>query len=282
MPRLSIVSWNCDGLAPHLPGGKSAPLADVAAHLGSPDVLCLQELRVRARDLDVVAAMERALPGWGCVHSLAADDKNVTFRGGRMYGVATYVRSSLSVTAAYSFPWDREGRVVVIELGELAIANVYAVNGTDKAYFDHDLGRIEGDRHGWKRRWNARLFEEHAKLKARGLELVMIGDWNVSRSKLDTHPRLRTEEPHALARKIFNDELLPSLDVVDAFRALHPEAKKYTWFRRAARRLDAARVDFALVSATLLPRVVEADIREAPEDRWLSDHAPLTLVLRDV
>lgn len=121
-----------------------------------------------------------------------------------------------------------------------AIVNVYAVNGTNKPYGDHDLGGIEGDRHEWTRRFIERLAEECASLKARGLELLLLGDCNVSRTKLDAVPRLRTEEPHATARAAFNEVFIPSLDVVEVFRELHPTAKKYTWHRRGARRPDAA------------------------------------------
>jgi len=57
-------------------------------------------------------------------------------------------------------------------------------------------------------------------------------------------------------------------------------AKKYTWFNRHARGLDAARVDFALVSRALLDRMIEADVDERVEARLASDHAPLWLTLR--
>jgi exodeoxyribonuclease III len=277
MPRepLRIVSWNVENFARH-----RETLPAIASRLGEPDVLCLQELRVRPQDADLVAEMANALPGYVCHWSLNRDARNVTFRGGRMYGVATWVRAALKPVQR-TFEWDREGRVVVSELPreKLAIVNVYAVNGTSKAYFDHELGRLEGDRHQFKRRFIERLGEEARALQARDLSLVLIGDWNVSRTKLDTHPRLRTEEPHALARKLFNERFLPDLGVVDAFRALHPEARKYTWFNARARSLDAARVDFALVSESLMPRVLEADIDESKEARVGSDHAPLWLTL---
>ena len=109
----------------------------------------------------------------------------------------------------------------------------------------------------------------------------MIGDWNVSRTRLDTWPRLRTEEPHATARAAFNDRFIPALGLIDVFRALHPEERKYTWFNPRARagRLDAARVDFALVSHSLAPYVAEADIDDSPEARDGSDHAPLWITL---
>lgn len=90
-------------------------------------------------------------------------------------------------------------------------------------------------------------------------------------------PRLRTEEPHALARAALDDVLLPGLDVVDVWRERHPEARQYTWFRRGGARLDAARVDYALVSKKILPRVSAAEIHDAPEARFSSDHAPITI-----
>jgi len=71
--------------------------------------------------------------------------------------------------------------------------------------------------------------------------------------------------------------VMPSLDLVDVYRELHPEARAYTWFARK-RTLDAARVDYFLISRSLLPRVVEAEILE---DRRGSDHAPITLRLND-
>jgi exonuclease III len=70
--------------------------------------------------------------------------------------------------------------------------------------------------------------------------------------------------------------------VVDVFRHLHPELRKYTWFNRRTPpgALDAARVDFALVSQTLLERVIDADILDEPEHRFGSDHAPHFVSLR--
>ena len=271
---MRIVSWNVTRL-----GAAIARIGETIERLEA-DVLLLQEVGVRADDAAAVAALESAVPKFVCHWSLNRDAKNVTFRGGRYYGVVTYVRKALRPVRAEVPRWDLEGRFVVTHLPGLAIGNVYAVNGTDKPYFDHELGRFSGDRHAFKRRFQRQVLERARELRADG-GVVIGGDWNVSQTKLDTYPRLRVEEPHARARAELAEHLATS-GMVDAFRRLHPAAREYTWFNaRAARfgRLDAARVDFILVSEDLVPRLRQATILADPADRPGSDHAPLLLEL---
>jgi exodeoxyribonuclease III len=303
--RLTIVSWNIENLAGYIqgpgePGLAPSPsqarrrsratmavalpsLAEIVAKLGAPDVLCLQEIRIRPQDHALIASARAALPGYECQLSLNRDPENARFRGGRAYGVATYVRRSLRADHSV-LDWDREGRVLITTLAaeRFAIANVYAVNGTAKPYYDHELGRVQGDRHAFKRSFNRRLMHACAELRQQGLQLVLIGDWNISRATIDTYPRLRTEEPHALARRLFNEKFIPGLQVVDAFRHLHPLVRKYSWFARSSSsgRLDAARVDLGLLSETLLPRLMSADILDDQSLGFGSDHAPLRVELR--
>ncbi len=285
------MSWNIENLAPYLEAetlfgrgeaGLPGSLAEIVDAWGTPDVVCLQEIRLRPEDRALVAAAQRALPGYECGLQLNRDARNVTFRGGRMYGVATFVKRALGPVLHHSAPWDREGRVLASSFGSTIIVNVYAVNGTDKPYFDHDAGAVIGTRHDWKRRMLERLADFVRSLLEEGCrDVVLVGDWNISRSAQDTHPRLRTEEPHATARAAFNDAFLPSLDVVDVFRELHPTARRYTWFRRGVPAgNDAARVDFALTPRAMLPRITEADIWDEPALRHRSDHAPIVVGFR--
>ena len=95
--------------------------------------MCLQELRIRAHDAEAIVDLSRALPGYTCHYSLPRDRRNVTFRGGRMYGVATFVRGRWKAEIP---DWDLEGRVVVVRRRGFAIVNVYAVNGNPKPWFD--------------------------------------------------------------------------------------------------------------------------------------------------
>lgn len=277
---MRIVSWNIESWTPWLDEQKDRARQHLLEDLGVPDVLCLQEVRVRASDEPMVARMHAAFRGYDCHVSLPRDPRNVSHRGGRAYGVTTYVRKTLRAGPGWVPRWDREGRVVVTPLPRqgFTLIDVYLVNGTSKPYVDPDTGRPDGDRHAFKRRLQRLLMDE-----ARALgPVVIIGDFNVSRTKLDVHPRLRTEGPHALARKELNEIVIPTLDVVDVFRELHPRARAYTWFERraAARgRLDAARVDYALVSRPLAGRVTDATIDEEKANRFGTDHAPIAIEL---
>ena len=262
---MKVVSWNIENALPRL-----AVLPAVVKELGAPDVICLQELRIRGHDAPAVSALEAALPGYRCYHALARDPRNVTFRGGRMYGVATFVRGRWRGEAP---EWDLEGRVVVVRKRGLAIVNVYAVNGTAKPYFD-EKGRVAGDRHALKRRFQASVMALGRDLRRDG-GVIMAGDWNVSRTARDTYPRLRTEGPHARARAELNAHMIAE-GFVDIWRERHETERAYTWFNRRARGLDAARVDFILVSEDLVPRVRTADILDRLP--W-SDHAPVRVEL---
>ena len=105
--------------------------------------------------------------------------------------------------------------------------------------------------------------------------VIVAGDWNVSRSALDTYPRLRTEEPHALARADLNARI-KSDGFVDIWRERHPNERSYTWFNRRPGGSTQLRVDYVLVSADMVPDVRAAEI--LPRLPW-SDHAPVMVEL---
>ena len=274
---MRIVSWNIESLAPWIDGRH-----DFARHvemLQYPDVICLQEIRLRPGDRAATDRARTLLPGYTCHISLSDDPRNVTFRGGRAYGVATYISESCGDTVAATPEWDREGRVLVTALPQrLAIVNLYAVNGTAKPYFDPSTGARQGDRHEHKQRFQDRLFGLARDLRV-DANVVLIGDWNVSRSALDVTPRLRTEEPHATARAQLNARLEHE-GWIDAFREQHPTAREYTWFGRTrAGGLDAARVDYAVVASEMWPHLRRAEILGDPALRRGSDHAPISITL---
>lgn len=130
---LKLASWNVNGLRAITGGGKT-PLTDLLQQCDHPDVLCLQETRLSSQP-DGVAAMKllgKSVPGYESFWNTCSS------RGGYA-GVAIFVREGLA-TAAYDWfpePCDcaqcavlrKEGRVMIVELGELVLVNVYVPNG---------------------------------------------------------------------------------------------------------------------------------------------------------
>ena len=222
-----------------------------------------------------------------------------------MYGVMTLLRDDCAKfegAVCRGVDWDQEGRVLILTSSAntdpdhppLAVVNVYAVNGTSRPYFDPATGKQIGDRY-WRKREFQRLLAGNCKrLQKQGFEVVVVGDLNVSRTKLDVYPRLRVEYPHNVARKQFHELFLEgsddfsgekeqgselvNLNFVDTFRHFHPTERKYSWFAGGGAR-DYARVDLILVSRSLKDRVAEAVILDGPRYRFDSDHAPVAISL---
>ncbi len=140
-----------------------------------------------------------------------------------------------------------------------------------------------------KRQFNQLLMYEVQAMRAASLRPVLMGDFNISRSELDAHPRLRTQREHVLSRKHFNEEVMGGMDVVDVYRAREGiRGKDYSWFaygKRAGE--DCYRVDFALVDRGIYRaeegvRVGRMSYLSQVDDRKgdpYSDHAPMLLEL---
>jgi exonuclease III len=144
---------------------------------------------------------------------------------------------------------------------------------------DPQTGKPRGTRNERKREFNRLLMEDvnRQRKNPQTPHIILIGDFNISLTKLDCHPRLRTEYPHNIARQQFIEEIMPGMGVVDVWREVHgPEAKGYSWFAVGKPfRSDAARVDYALVSEEAVRRVTSVEYLERMQGG--SDHCPLLL-----
>lgn len=264
--------------------------------------------------------------------NLPRDKHNARGFGGKLYGVGTLLRedfASQHVADIRHAEWDLEGRVTIVELQStardttsstiealdddsnpsqhhrrpLALLNVYAVNGTTAPYRSPDTGKPAGTRHDHKLAFHARLRDECLDLERRGFSVVVAGDVNIARGRLDGHPNLRTfPRQHCVNRVDFNSKFFGEednvraeaylgeqprgregdearFDGVDVFRALKGPQRRYTYHPRGGDEWGSScdRVDFIIVSKTLYDsgRVVGTDILDTPQERGTSDHVPL-------
>ena len=251
----------------------------------APDILLIQETKLCDADAPVMAF---AMAGYQLVHH----------GEGRWNGVAIAVRNGLTISDVVTNfgdgavrdsgpggtagneddfnPFD-EARMVAATVDGLRVVSVYAPNG-----------RVVGSEfyHGklaWFERLGRWLDDEVG--AGRGGSLVVGGDYNVAPADIDVwdalavHGGTHVSEPERGAVRALQDRGL-----VDAYRARHDEAARYTWWDYRAGMFHknfGMRIDLLLVGSAVAARLVDAEIdREARKGPPVpSDHAPVTMDL---
>ena len=141
-------------------------------------------------------------------------------------------------------------------------------------------GQRGQDRVAYKLDFYAHLLALCDALHARGEKIVITGDFNTAHTEIDLrHPKENANTSGFLPEeRIWIDRYLAH-GFVDAYRQLYPERVQYTWwtYRVNARARGVGwRLDYFLVSESLMPRVEDVVIHE---EVMGSDHCPVTLVL---
>lgn len=333
--QLTIYSWNVNGISPFIQhsitsfftsstSSSELPHASLRQFLrrhSFPIILFLQEVKINPADTSSQAAVSRAVkrgasetttnPDYVTHFCLPTDKYNATGFGRKVYGVCSIVRKDFSdafVERMRTVDWDAEGRFSVIEtkaglgMPRLAIFNVYAVNGTDYPQKDSSTGEVKGNRHDRKLEVHRLLQMECRRLEREGFEVIIAGDINIARARIDGHPNLRTfPHQHVLNRQDFSRRFLDdpdtsnsdgrdgeddddddknaddrSLAMIDTFRSLHPTEKGYSYYPRGRAFGESCdRVDMILCSRSLGTNCIEAGMLATPADRGPSDHVPI-------
>ena len=226
-----------------------------------PDVACLQEIKTG----DATFPHE----------SIEAAGYEVIWHGmPRHHGVAILSRGDKPVELRRGLPgdeFDGQARYLEAAVNGLRIASVYLPNGNP----------VGSDNWEYKLRWFARFNAYVKTLVDSGEDVILCGDFNVVPTNNDIYnagswrfdavlqPETRTLWEQLLAQ-----------GWSDAARRLHPKERKslYTFYVNdfAFRREAGFRMDFHLLSPTVVPRLVRSVVdaeyrgREKP-----SDHAPV-------
>ena len=298
--HVRIFSWNVNGIGPLLQKqlsfdpGSLPPLRLFLKRHQWPHLLCLQEVKISPRDLVAQKQLQHAAnhgkssqePSYLLELSLPRDKYNATGFAGKVYGVASLIRedfaSGLCVTRRPD--WDLEGRVLIHEHESgVIIINGYWVNGTGNPYRDPVSGRVTGTRHDHKLYFHERILEETLRLERAGRQVVLLGDMNIARARIDGHPNLRTSPlQHVQNRADFNSKFVDDpqgMRGIDVFRHLHGDIEKFTYHPRGGSWGHSCdRVDLIIVSRALVDEyhaVTGSDIYDSPQERGHSDHVPL-------
>ncbi len=250
---MKVATWNVNSIKVRL------PLLLNWLDDAKPDVLCLQEIKCLAADFPLME-----LRGHG-YHAEIVGQKSYN-------GVAILSKEPAHdvIAALPRDGADGQARYLEATFGAVRVASIYLPNGNP----------VDTDKFTYKLAWLARLGAHAADLLKAERPFVLAGDYNVIPEPEDVYDPLawrndalfRTE-----TRRAFRG--LVNLGLTDAFRALHAEPHRYSfWDYQAGRwqRDEGLRIDHLLLSPHAADRLTAADIDKAPRGKdKASDHTPV-------
>ncbi len=250
---MKVATWNVNSIKVRLPLLLSW-LDDAA-----PDVLCLQEIKCLAADFPMME-----IRGHG-YHAEIVGQKSYN-------GVAILSKEPARdvVTSLPGDGADGQARYLEATFGEVRVASLYLPNGNP----------VDTEKFTYKLAWLARLGTHAGNLLKTERPFVLAGDYNVIPEPEDVYDPLawrndalfRTETRRSFRR-------LVNLGLTDAFRALHAEPHRYSfWDYQAGRwqRDEGLRIDHLLLSPQAADRLTVADIDKTPRGKdKASDHTPV-------
>jgi len=251
--RVKIATWNVNGIR-----ARVDIVSDwLARH--EPDVLCMQETKVVDDDFPYEELTRR-----GYVLSVAGQP------GYNGVAIASRHPPSDVRIGLHDDPPDAERRVIAATVLGVRVVSTYVPNGKGVALPSF----VE------KLRWLERLRLTLDAGTSPTQDLVLCGDFNVARSNLDVYDpaklqgqlHFHPDEHRALDRVL-------DFGLVDAFRALHPDERKYSWWDYRSgdfRGNRGLRIDYVFVTSSVEARLKRAEIdvepRRLPKP---SDHTPV-------
>ena len=279
---MKIFSWNVNGIRAVL---RKGALQEFISEY-QPDVLCLQEIKAKPEQVEYdfpgyeVIWNPAKRPGYSgtaiLVSSADLNNLNVIHWGSgkdcptdNFLGPVRNIHFDCSNLENFSESSVAvlEGRVLVLNLNDFYLVNVYTPNSKP------DLSRLSLRYEEWDPGF-LELLKELEKKKP----VVTCGDFNAAHAEIDL---ARPEYNHKNAG--FTDEErkgisnILSAGFIDTFRELHPNSERYTWWSHwgNARANNVGwRIDYFFVSGSLKPRLKSAEIYESV---FGSDHCPISI-----
>lgn len=236
----------------------------------APDVVLFQEIK----------CVDEQFPGL----EIEELGYNVAVAGQKTYnGVAVLSKRPIEVelTTLPGDAGDTQARYLEALTGGVRVASVYLPNG-NPAYQD---GK-DSAKYTYKLAWMERLYGHLRDLLATEDAFVLGGDFNVIPEEADVYDPpawkddalFRTETRTAWRKILY-------LGVTDAFRALHGEAGRYSyWSYRggAWNKGLGLRIDHLLLSPQAVDRLCACDIDRSPRAaEKAADHTPVWCELAD-
>jgi exodeoxyribonuclease-3 len=249
---MQIVSYNVNGIRSAMGKGLLNWMESRKA-----DVYCFQETKASREQVDL-SSFE--LFGYKS-YWVAAEKKGYS-------GVAIFTKHEISnLVQGFGNPlYDKEGRWICLDIGDITIASVYIPSGSS------------GDeRQAFKIQFLDFFYEFTTELRKNKKKVIICGDYNICHRHIDIHDPISNknssgflpEEREWMSKFIDNG-------FTDSFRHIQGDVlHQYSWwtFRAGARaRNKGWRIDYCMSSENLNNQIIDAGILQ---DIVHSDHCPV-------
>lgn len=225
----------------------------------SADFICVQELKAQKTDMHP----EMLAPEGYFGHFHFAEKKGYS-------GTGIYSKQEPDIVQIgfENEEFDREGRYVRCDFGDLSVVSLYAPSGSSSP-----------ERQEAKCRFMDAFYAHLEALVRSGREVVICGDWNIAHQEIDLKNWKSNQknsgflpEERAWMTRVFDD-----LGWIDVHRQLYPDAagEAYTWWSnrgQAWAKNVGWRIDYQIATPGIGQRAQVASVYKAER---FSDHAPL-------
>ena len=251
---MRIISLNCNGIRSAHSKGLYTWLSRQKA-----DVLCLQETKAQ---IDQLSSEIRNPKNW-YTYFVDAEKKGYS-------GVAIFARREPDrIIRGFGYDlFDREGRYVQADFGDLSIASLYLPSGSSSE-----------ERQAIKFQFLDFYLPVLKKMHQDKRQYILCGDWNIAHKKIDIKNWRSNQKNSGFLpeERAWMDKLFDEAGYVDAFRVVDQQAEQYTWWSnrgQAWAKNVGWRIDYQVISESLADKVTAASIYKR---KRFSDHAPLTI-----
>lgn len=251
---MKLASWNVNGIRAVI---KKNFAQFISAH--QPDILCLQETKARAEQVDLPLELAGYRTYWN-----AAEKPG--YSGTAIFSKYEPISTSYGIGIEEH---DNEGRVITAEFPDFHLVTVYTPNS------QNELRRLP-----YRQQWDTDFLAYCKKLE-KSKPVIFCGDLNVAHQEIDlARPKQNRYSAGFSDEERANFDKIIEHGFIDTYRHFHPDKKDaYSWwsYRAGARGKNIGwRIDYFCVSNQIMDRVKGADILAEVHG---SDHCPVTLEL---
>ncbi len=247
-----ITTLNCNGLRS---AAKKGLWKWVKQH--SPDVLCLQEIRIQHHQLHEADAFPK---GYFAYYNSASKP------GYAGTAILTKIKPDRVIFGGGWPRCDQEGRWTEVIFSNMAIVSLYVPSGSGL-----------GDKQTAKELFMDALWARLQTLKRTYSRVVVCADWNMCHKSVDIKNWKANQKNSGFlpTERDWLDKLFTTEGWVDVFRMIEQPEHIYSWWSNRGNAYDnnvGWRLDYQIVSTAnhgMLSSQIDRDAK-------LSDHAPVT------